>query len=133
MNTMRLPFNPLIALFLTMVAADPLYANTCVAPPPLKPIRQVCGTVRNQLGELIPNATVTILRGETELFTVPAASDGKFAIEGLSAGSYKLCVHAQGYLDEWASLVIKKPSTKCGKKLEVVLGTMSCVGHVRLR
>jgi hypothetical protein len=39
----------------------------------------VCGTIVDQVGEVVPGATVTILKDGTEIAAVETGVDGKFS------------------------------------------------------
>jgi 3-dehydroquinate synthase class II len=83
--------------------------------------------VLNQLGEPIPNAKVTILKGVTELASVQTNDDGKFSFEQLEAGNYDIQVQADSFKSIQSSIVLVKPVTKCKRTLLVTLAVgMSC-------
>jgi Carboxypeptidase regulatory-like domain len=85
--------------------------------------------VINELREPIPNAKVTILKGETELVAVYADADGKFSFERLEAGNYVIRVQADNYKSAQSPIVIVKPTMKCKRGLRVMLGVgMQCSG-----
>ena len=120
MKPARAPFAALIAGLL-LLAASTCNATTCVAEP-VKPIRHVCGIVKNEAGAPIPHAKVTVLKGGTELGAVQTGTDGKFSLERLEAGNYDVQVEADGYHTERSSIVIVRPATKCKRGLYVLLG-----------
>ena len=58
----------------------------------------ITGTVTDQTGAVIANATITALRVETnQKFTVTSSSDGVYAIPLLPIGGYELTVGAPGF------------------------------------
>src|SRR4030095_10195668 len=62
------------------------------------PGASVVGTVTDQNGALIPGATVSVSNEELNLALYASTSlDGRFRIDGLRAGSYKLRIEAPGF------------------------------------
>ena len=117
-TTMRALLFTILVGFLLLTPASS--ATTCILVP-VKPIRHVCGTVINELGEPIPNATVTILSGEASVASVQTNNDGKFSFEQLKAGSYSIRIQAEYYHSVKSPINIVKPETKCKRALEVML------------
>jgi hypothetical protein len=85
--------------------------------------------VINQLGEPISDATLTILKGISEIASVRANKDGKFSFEQFEAGNYVIRIGADGYQTAQSPIVVVKPSTKCKRSLHVMLSVgMGCSG-----
>ncbi len=124
-------FGAMIAGFLLLSPAEVSYATTCIVVP-IKPIRHVCGIVTNQLGEPIPNAKVTILRGAMELASVQTTEDGKFSLEQLEAGNYDIRIQADHYNSAQSPIVLAKPAMKCKRGLQVLLAVGTSCSSVGL-
>jgi len=90
--------------------------------------------VINEAGEPIPNAKVSVLRGEAEIVSVQSGSDGRFSFERLDSGNYEVRVEAEGYKTARSPVTVAKPGTKCKGGLQVLLAVgMGCssVGRVK--
>jgi hypothetical protein len=98
----------------------------------LKPLRCICGTVINQLGEAVPDATVAILKDEMEIAAVQTGVDGKFSFDELKGASYRLQVSSVGYQLSRFPIVVQNPSKKCKKALEILLvGGLEACDNIR--
>lgn len=77
------------------------------------------GKVRNNSGQAISNASITLTRGSDEVKAVRSSSDGSFEIKSIEPGFYGLRVDADGYASgSLFSLEIKKGKTRdLGDKL----------------
>lgn len=115
--------------FVVLVTGSTSSANTCIEVP-LKPIRHVCGIVTNQLGETIPNAKLTLLKGGIELITIQTSPNGKFEFGRVEAGTYELRAQFDGYLTVRSPLVIVRPTPKCNRGLKVTLPVVACGGGI---
>jgi len=131
MRRKRASFAAIIVGFVLLLPSKVSYATTCV-PVPIKPIRHVCGIVTNQLGEPIPNAKVTILRGIMKLASVQTSEDGRFSFQELEAGNYYIRVEADNYKSAQSPIVLVKPTTKCKQSLEVLLAVGTACSGVGL-
>ena len=106
------------------------YANTCVAVPPLKPIRHVCGIVKNPVGEKIPHARLTLFQGGKELTTTQADSNGRFDFGQIEAGHYELRAEFDGYQAVKSRIAVVRPTRKCNQALDVTLSLITCGGGI---
>jgi Carboxypeptidase regulatory-like domain len=133
MNTTRARLAAFVLVLLLWLPVSGSYATTSIALP-VKPIRRVCGIVRDLTGDPIPNAKVTVLKGEAEVVVVQAGEDGKFSCGRLEAGNYNVRVQADGFNTARSSVVIVKPTAKCVEGLEVRLSVgMGCSGMIRAK
>jgi hypothetical protein len=96
---------------------------------PVKPFRHLCGIVTNEIGERIPNATLTVLKAGAEIRTLRADSDGKFEFGQIEAGSYELRVRAEGYITILSPIKIVRSTAKCTGELRVVVALV-CGGEI---
>jgi ankyrin repeat protein len=79
--------------------------SASLSPPPAMQISprwalgsSVAGTITDQNGAVIPNATIALSNQELNLSLYASTGfDGQFRIEGLQAGAYKLRVEAPGF------------------------------------
>lgn len=104
-----------------LLAAGALRAEVTCEAPRLKPLRCVCGTIIDQVGEVVPRADVTILRDGTEIATVETGIDGKFKFGELKAGNYDLQAQATGFRLFSFPIVVENPDKKCKRPLEIIL------------
>jgi hypothetical protein len=118
----------LVGLFL-LLPVSIASANTCIEVP-LKPIRHPCGIVTNQLGETIPNAKLTLLKGGIELITIQTSPNGKFEFGRVEAGTYELRAQFDGFLTVRSPIVIVRPTPKCNRGLNVTLPLVTCGGGI---
>lgn len=77
------------------------------------------GKVRNNSGQAIRDASITLTRGSEDIKAVRSSSDGSFELKGIEPGFYGLRVDADGYASgSLFSLEIKKGKTRdLGDKL----------------
>jgi hypothetical protein len=87
----------------------------------LKPLRCVCGTVINQVGEIVANASVAILKDGKEIASTRTGADGKFSFNDVQTGSYDLDARAHDYNVFRFPIVVQKSGKKCKQALEIVL------------
>ena len=79
-----------VAIFLGSIASAPLAAQTNTA--------VVAGTVLDQSGQVLPNATVTIKNEATgAIRTAITGADGHFKADGVPTGFYTITVSASGF------------------------------------
>jgi hypothetical protein len=115
--------------FFMLLPASVSSANTCFEVP-LKPIRHICGMVINEVGERIPNAKLTLLKGGMEVTTIQTDSNGKFEFGRVEAGNYELRAQFDGYHSVQSPIVIVRPTNKCNRGLEVTLPLSTCGGGI---
>jgi hypothetical protein len=96
---------------------------------PVKPFRHLCGIVTNQIGERIPNATLTVLKGGAELRTLHTDADGKFEFGRLEAGDYDLMVRSEGYAAIQSPIKVVRPTAKGREDLKIVL-SLTCGSQI---
>jgi hypothetical protein len=89
----------------------------------VKPIQRICGIMIDQTGAPVARARVAIREGETELFAVETGNDGKFAFDGLNAGSYDVLVKAEYFRIFQFPIVLVQPGRRCKRALEVEVVT----------
>src|SRR5688572_30557876 len=81
-----------LALLCVLVVASsaPLFAQS--------PTGTIAGTVADQVGALLPNATVTVTNADTGAKrVVQTAPDGSFSLPSLPAGTYDVVVTITGF------------------------------------
>jgi hypothetical protein len=105
-------------------------ADTCIGPPPIKPVRHICGIVKNELDERIANAKLILLKDGLKVKTVQADSNGKFDFGRIEAGKYDLRAESDGYHARQAQIIIRGPASKCDRGLEVRLALTFCGGGI---
>jgi hypothetical protein len=100
----------------------------------LKPIRCVCGTVIDEMDEVVSGATVTVLKDGTEMAAVKTGVDGKFSFNGLKAARYELKVRAVGYRFFDFPIIVQNAAKKCKQVLEITLpaGGLETCTSIRL-
>lgn len=75
-----------LAMLLTVVSASAAFAQTGIK-----------GKVKNNRGDGIPGATVTIRKDGKDLKSVKADNKGSFTMTGVSNGTYNVVFEANGY------------------------------------
>jgi hypothetical protein len=118
----HLLFAVVVASTLLLFSSANSVHGECRGGPPLKPIHCVRGKVIDGSGGRISNAKVTILRGETEVLSVRSDADGTFSVEGLPPGNYEINVEADQFRKLRDFITVVRPSRKCNRVLQVVLG-----------
>ena len=113
----------LISGIFPILLSSTSYRTECVVPK-LKPIRHLCGIAVDDRGEPISNASVTLLKGGTQLEYVLTGADGRFSLGRLQAGTYAILARASGYKPAESSIVIVRPTAKCKHGLRIVLGPL---------
>jgi hypothetical protein len=133
MKRMRLVYATIIAGSL-LLPMEQLSAEVTCAELRLKPLRCVCGTIINEAGEVVPRATIRVLKGGTEIASVATGVDGKFAFSELKAATYGLWVGAEGFRLFEFPIVVQNPSKQCRQVLEIVLlaGGLETCESIRL-
>jgi hypothetical protein len=119
------------AALLLLQAAN---ANEAVCKPQkTKKVSHLCIRVINQSGGPQENTHLAVFDGEKQIAEGVTGSDGKFSFDGLRKGTYKVKVHADGFLDDAFPIVVTGSSKKCGHAVEVLLyiGWLPCTGVVR--
>jgi Carboxypeptidase regulatory-like domain len=106
------------------ISVSPLSATTCVAGKKFK-VRQVCGTVTDKAGAVIPDTKIEITPNghpEQAKDTV-SGNDGRFEISNLRDGDYEIRVKYSGFWDAWQPFTISGSgaSGKCTKPIHVVM------------
>ncbi len=98
------------------------------APPATQPLARwalgasVLGTVTDQNGAVVPGATVSVSNEEFNLALYASTSlDGRFRIDGLRAGSYKLRIEAPGFAADESNgiYVSENGETRMDRSLKV--------------
>ena len=87
------PFVSGLAVFLLLFAARPVLAQFSTG--------AILGVVKDTSGASVPNATVTVINGDTQLTrTLKTGEDGAFRFPALPVGHYTLKVEATGFKTE---------------------------------
>lgn len=129
MDSMRSPLANVLTGFLLLFSASGSFADTCISIP-LKPVQHICGIVKNQAGERISNARLTLTKGELEIIAIETDADGRFDFKGVAAGDYVLRASMPGYTQVQSPIKVVKPTEKCKQSLDVVLPLRSCGGGI---
>ncbi|NOT63571.1 MAG: carboxypeptidase regulatory-like domain-containing protein, partial [Acidobacteria bacterium] len=81
------------------------------------------GTVRDQQGQLIPNAAIKVANlGTGETLTATSSSEGVFVIAEVKPGSYRVTAEATGFKKTSVEGVIVQVATVSTVKLELPVG-----------
>ena len=122
-----------VGAFLLLPARISGTEETCL-PLRLKPLRCVCGIIKDLTGEPVTGATVTIFENGSELVARHTGDDGKFSFDSLKAGHYDIQIQVSGFRVFRLTIVVVKPESRCKQALEVRMTTgypENCTG-VRL-
>jgi hypothetical protein len=95
--------------------------ETICYPQRVKTVRSICGIVIDQVSVPIAHASVSLSKNGKELVVLQTDEDGKFSIDGLSAGSYYIRAEARGFVPFEFPIVLVKPRPQCKRALEVEL------------
>ena len=102
----------------------PLSATTCVAGQKFR-VRQVCGTVTDKDGAVIPDAKIKItLKGHSQAATDLSSDQiGNFAVPSVTDGEYEIRVKYSGFWDAWQPFTVSGSRTgkECRKPIHVVM------------
>jgi len=98
------------------------------------PVRAVCGTVINELGERPEGVELTLAtESGSARFTAKTDKRGGFAFGPVPKGDYTLRATAFSYLTEQRPIrVTRDRDTTCQATIEVKLGTSSCRGGIQV-
>src|SRR5205809_3983762 len=84
------------------------------------------GSVTDQKGAVVPNATVTVRNQATSLErSTQTDSDGNFAIASLPVGNYTVDVQAQGFKREVVKDLVVEVARTIQKNFQLEVGTVS--------
>jgi hypothetical protein len=95
--------------------------ETICYPQRVRVVRSICGIVIDQVGVPIAHARLSLSKNGKEFVVLQADEDGKFSIDGLSAGSYDIRAEARGFVAFEFPIVLAKPRPQCKRALEVEL------------
>jgi len=89
----------------------------------------VSGVLVDPTGARITNATVKILKGETQVAVVSTGEDGEFSFENLDAGDYQIRAESPGFRTASFHVVVVKPKASSRRMLLIRLVTSDgCTG-----
>jgi hypothetical protein len=120
MKTTRPTFTLLSFLVLVISASTPL-AGQCVGHSLNKPVRNVCGIVLGGPPEPLEGALFVVYKGDTQVAFVRTGKDGRFSLNELKAGDYRIRVKLYGFQPAVSPLVLRRPTKKCKHSLRVWL------------
>src|SRR5436190_24200725 len=102
----------LLLLSVTLLA---LAARTTFPVMAQNPTGSIRGTVTDQQGAIIQNATVTVTNKATgDARKVNTGSDGSYAVENLLAGEYEVKIEASNFATQNSTLTVQTGSTTTG-------------------
>jgi hypothetical protein len=124
--------------FLLVVVASTMHLSATVCIPPKKfDVQQVCGTVTNKDGAVIPNATIEVTPIQHPEARKKISSDkkGRFALPNVTDDEYEIRVKYTGFWDAWQPVTVgnSRQGSDCKKPIHVVMfplrvGTMPVGG-----
>jgi hypothetical protein len=124
MNENRVRYLKFTFVFVAVMSALPSHATTCVAGKKFK-VRQVCGTVTDKDGAVIPGTNIEITpSGHPEqVKNAVSDQDGTFATSDLGDGDYEIRAKYSGFWDAWQPFEISGAGVKgkCTKPIHVVM------------
>ncbi len=87
---------------------------------------RVDGTVKDQQGQLVPNASVTIKNtGTGETVTASSTDDGTFTASELKPGTYSIATELQGFKRSLITGIVVQVATVTSVQIELEVGTVS--------
>jgi hypothetical protein len=103
----------------------------------LKRLHCVRGTVIDEVGAAVPNASIVILKNGIRVDSVTTDANGTFSFDEVGDGTYELDAKAAGYNPFRFPIVVEKPNKKCSQSLEILLRVgqqlETCPNSIRLR
>jgi hypothetical protein len=117
-----------------LLLLPPANANEAICKPQkTKKVSRLCIRVINQSGGPQENTHLAVFDGEKQIAEGVTGSDGKYSFDSLQKGTYKVKVHADGFIDDAFPIVVTGSSKKCNHAVEVLLhiGWLPCTGMVR--
>jgi len=114
-----------LTLFLVVaVVTLPLNATTCVAGKKFK-VRQVCGTVTDKYGAVIPDAKIEIapIHRPEAAKNVSSDQNGQFAFPDVRDDEYEMRVKYPAFWDAWQPFTVRgsRAYKECRKPIHVVM------------
>ena len=107
----------LAALLLVLLAGIAVHAQTT---------GQITGTVRDNTGAVVPNASVTVANTSKGIDrSTTSNGDGEYSVPGLGAGTYDVTVAAQGFKKFQAKGVVLDVGQKARVDIGLVVGAIS--------
>ena len=118
-----------IAAFL-LLQSQAIQANICTYKS-LKPIRRFCGMVVDSSGEPILNATVSVLKGGTQVLTKSTDAKGLFEFDLTEPGEYEVHAGATNFGKMSFRFKLSRPNTKCKGVVVIQLGVAGDCSDVK--
>jgi hypothetical protein len=106
-------------------------ANVCVYKPPT--VGQIHGRIMDRSDYPIPQAQVTVMRGEETVQSFLTDATGEFNFNSLSVGKYEIDVKAKGF--QHARYILKLSSRKNPKqilRITLGIGSIQCQGSIEV-
>jgi hypothetical protein len=102
-------------LLLLTVALFTLAVRTTIPVLAQNPTGSIKGTVTDQQGAVIPNATITVTNKATGVVrTATSGGDGIYLVSTLLPGEYEVKIEAQGFATQVSTLVVQVGNTTTG-------------------
>ena len=124
-------FRALSILLIAGALQPQAFGNVCVYKPPT--VGRIRGRIMDRADYPIPQAQVTVLRGEEKVQTMLTDETGEFSFDSLSAGKYYIDVGARGF--QHARYILKLSSRKNPNKILRItlgIGSIQCQGSIEV-
>jgi hypothetical protein len=108
-----------------------VFGNVCVYKPPT--VGHIHGSIMDRSGYPIPQAQVSVMRGEKVVQTFTAGEIGEFNFDSLSDGQYEIDVTARGF--QHARYIVNLSSQKNPKRvlrITLGIGSIQCQGSIEV-
>ncbi len=107
------------------------FGNVCVYKPPT--VGHIHGRVMDRSDYPIPQAQVTVMRGEETVQTIVTGETGEFNFDSLPDGKYEIDVKARGF--QHARYILKLSSRRNPKpilRITLGVGSIQCQGSIEV-